>query len=89
MFSIPVDLCNQKADKWSRKAVLWDPELDTKGYAKRKQQRPKTRWEDDIISHVKANLGNEHWMQYAKDKEIWRSLEKSYINQTNKHGLVT
>ena len=40
-------------DKWTLKALLWDPTLDSRFDAKRRQGRPLTRWTDDITAHYR------------------------------------
>ena len=35
--------------KWTHKALMWDPTLDPKYSAIRRQARPRTRWTDDLM----------------------------------------
>ena len=38
--------------KWSLKALLWEPALDSRYNARRRHGRPQKRWSDDIAQHI-------------------------------------
>ena len=39
-------------DKWSRRAMLWQPWVHSKIVCGRRQARPEKRWEDDFVKHI-------------------------------------
>ena len=46
-------IANETNNKWSLKALLWDPALDPRYSARRRQARPRRRWTDDIRQHAR------------------------------------
>jgi hypothetical protein len=39
-------------------AMRWDPTVDLKFHARRRQGRPKTRWTDDIVDYITTTTNN-------------------------------
>eukprot|EP00973_Karenia_brevis_P021942 3018216-Karenia_brevis.AAC.1 len=79
---------NDKHDKWSLKALLWDPSSDLRLHANRRAARPWKRWTDDLVATAQrlqnqvSNLeySQRHcWMTFASlDK--WMTLEDDFVN---------
>ena len=45
-------------DKWTWKALLWEPVLDRRFQARRQQGRPRKRWTDDITDYLTSLAPN-------------------------------
>ena len=45
-------VATEQLDKWSVKALLWDPTADSRHKATRRRGRPVKRWDDDITKHI-------------------------------------
>lgn len=58
-------------NRWTRRILEWRPRRE----AYRNRGRPPTRWTDDL----KRCQGN--WMQAAQDRDTWRELRETYIQQ--------
>eukprot|EP00973_Karenia_brevis_P001357 184209-Karenia_brevis.AAC.1 len=40
------------SDAWTRRALLWNPDIDSRRQPTRKQGHPKKRWTDSITQHI-------------------------------------
>jgi hypothetical protein len=58
-------------NRWTKKVTEWIPLQ-----GKRKQARPKTRWEDEIIKKVGVT-----WPRLAKDRVTWLRHGEAFIQQ--------
>lgn len=62
--------------RWSRKVLEWRPRI-----GKRSVGRPETRWDDDI-----RRLAGVGWMRVAENREQWRALGETYVQQWTSMG---
>ena len=71
------------ADRWAKVAAQWKPELHFDGLqcrARRRQARPKHRWDDDLNVLARQVLGQDsNWMALADDKKHWDELEERFV----------
>jgi len=75
-------------NKWSHLAAQWEPSIDLRCNARRKPGRPKKKWSDNIVEHIKKlngaseanNLDYTCWQSVAKDHFVWYSMEPSSSN---------
>ena len=69
--------------KWGLKALLWDPLLDTRSQAKRRQGRPKMRWTDDINAFITDSRSDNDDTYaaplYSLSSEMWKQHEEQYV----------
>ena len=80
--------------KWGLKALMWDPTLDPRLSPRRRQARPKTRWQDDINKYINQqysshlddnnsttnnNNTQDLWISLAQHTELWDELESNYV----------
>src|SRR5436190_285345 len=63
-------------DRWTRTVTEWLPL-----HLKRKQARPKMRWEDDIKKFIGVT-----WMRVARDRKDWKHREEAFIQQWIDNG---
>lgn len=63
-------------NRWSHKVLEWRPRL-----GKRSVGRPATRWDDDI-----RRLAGVSWMRVAENRERWRALGETYVQQWTSVG---
>ena len=91
-------IANQDANRWSRIAAQWQPQLDDKRRGARPQARPRKRWDDDINTYLDTtarngalvdnnnddndNSNTRHWLRLAENTAIWRTLEDHFIQAT-------
>ena len=90
-------IANDTRNKWSLKALLWDPTLDPRYSARRRQARPRRRWSDDIRQHARHHdnddddddrepqLGTDRsdrvWMTLARDADLWYEMEDEFVRR--------
>jgi hypothetical protein len=55
--------------KWSKKVYEWDP------ISIRLAERPKIRWENNIIEDVRIMKIN-NWIKFVQDRVKWRQVPK-------------
>ena len=55
--------------KWNIKALMWEPEHDTRYNAKRRQGRPVMRWTDDLAQHVNEPHTPQHNQDDSNDDD--------------------
>jgi hypothetical protein len=61
-------------DRWCKRILNWQPWFRCN--PKRDVGRPRTRWNDDIVS-----IAGESWTEAAADQAFWRTLEDGYLNK--------
>ena len=88
-------IANETRDKWSLKALLWDPTLDPRYSARRRQARPRRRWNDDIRQYAQqlndsddnggetqlSDTSDHTWMALARDLEMWDEMEDEFVSR--------
>ena len=62
--------------RWTKILTKWEPQN-----SKRRRGRPKRRWIDDIKA-----MTEEDWSEKAKDRERWKILGETYIQQWIDNG---
>ena len=79
----------QTSQYWSKQALLWKPSTQTR-FACRQQKRPKLRWEEDLVKFLKERIDvdSDDWLQVAKDKVFWKSLQEDYISGARHQELA-
>ena len=72
----------QDHNRWSRRAIHWEPQYTDSRRTARRQARPCTRW-DDIINAFLRSLPQfttePKWTQLATDATSWGELEDDFI----------
>ena len=79
------------------KALLWDPTLDPRYSARRRQARPRRRWSDDIRHYIRHRDDDEDdndgetpldisssdhtWMALVRDTDLWDEMEEEFVNR--------
>lgn len=63
-------------NRWTRRILEWRPRETT-----RSKGRPQKRWVDDIRA-----VAGKQWMRFAKDRERWKQLEETYIQEWMDNG---
>ena len=43
--------------------------------------KPKGRWENALIDFFAGRTEERSWLTIAKDREVWRSLEREFVNE--------
>lgn len=62
--------------RWTLAVTKWKGPKGTRG-----RGRPCTRWQDDIKA-----IAGDNWIEKAKDREIWQSLEEAFTREGSVHG---
>ncbi len=58
-------------NRWTRRLTDWQPRT-----GKRRRGRQKTRWRDDLVSHLGTT-----WTRQARDRRNWLDCEEDYIRR--------
>ena len=66
-------LVEEGADKWSTRAALWQPLTQSSAPRGRRQARPRRRWDQDLVDHIKQILPetDKRLHELARDKDWW------------------
>ena len=73
----------QDDDRWTKKAMKWDPSLMFDGLvpiALRRQARPKMRWSDSLTEFLSKELQlvEPNLLELARDREFWGKHEDEF-----------
>ena len=76
-------VANMSDDRWTKRLLMWRPELHFDGFASRagrRQARPKTRYDDELSSFVHKFLNfHEHWTVIAQNAFAWSQLADRFV----------
>ena len=79
-------LSEQSKDKWSARALQWNPELVFDGWrcqARRRPARPRTRWTDDFTKFAQKVLDAPTcWTTLVHSSRFWTELEHSFVENS-------
>ena len=53
-------VANNTSNKWTIRALTWDPTTIARFNARRRQARPRTRWTDDINQHIQKHFHHDN-----------------------------
>ena len=72
-------VATEKNDKWTLRALLWEPVLDRRFHARRQQARPRKRWIDDITNYLTTVTINTQQDQQHTTQQEQCSIATNFV----------
>ena len=79
-----------EADRWTHRALFWDPEIHFDGLRRRahgKPGRPNLRWLDQIVQFIQYHHETMRWEEIATNADVWDELAESFCQGCWRNGL--
>ena len=69
----------RSTNKWSYKALRWNPAVDSTNACGRARARPRKRWEDDFNAFLQHNGKGGDWTNHARADAEWKDMEDAFV----------